>query len=332
MLKEILQGAKELAVPIGISIGLYVFREPLEQVSIFIWNKLRGWTFRRITVDILKNPRISHAFKKEFLRQHTECYDDLVIEDGHERLEFVIPDGTHIIDTESGKMILSVDDKKIVLMAPKITITSDKFKECIKNVYDKHCSPDKLLMFFTSNKDGWNPLCRRPRDHDVTKFTDGMKNVISSIDEFVADEGKYADRKLPYNICYLSHGATGTGKSTLIEIIASKHNREVFILSLNVIGMTDNVLIDLVSRIPPYSILCIDEIDKQLKAIEENEEVHVGMGGILTAISGPQRLSHGVIIMMTASNKDFVEDAYKDEFFRRGRADHVFELTEVYNP
>jgi hypothetical protein len=320
----------KIAATLGATALLYVFRDPIEKLCTYVGTKISDIVFRKITVDLDKNPKTADALHREFSRHNIQNNNNIVAFDGPEDPDFRINNGIHIITTEYGKMIISVDDKIISLLAPKNTISLEDFRKYFTKIYKKHSSPDSLLMFFTSNKDGWKPLYRRPRKHNEDNFTSKMNDVIENVDIFVKNEDDYNKKGLPYQTGYLLHGKTGTGKSTLVEIIATKYNRSVYLLSLNSTGMTDEVLISLIASIPPYSILCIDEIDKQLESIKKNPDVQISMAGILTAMSGPQRLNHANIIIMTASNKDFVEQKYQDEFFRKGRTDNVFHLTDPY--
>ena len=50
-------------------------------------------------------------------------------------------------------------------------------------------------------------------------------------------------------------------------------------------------------------------------------------GGILTAIDGPQRLSHGTIVIMTSNDIYEFTDNFKEALFRKGRVDEVINIS-----
>ena len=51
-------------------------------------------------------------------------------------------------------------------------------------------------------------------------------------------------------------------------------------------------------------------------------------GGILTAIDGPQRLSHGTIVIMTSNDIYEFTDSFKEALFRKGRVDEVINISK----
>jgi len=53
--------------------------------------------------------------------------------------------------------------------------------------------------------------------------------------------------------------------------------------------------------VPLHFIIYIEEIDKQLATLMENNRIKISIGGLLTALDGSQRLSDGTIIILTSN-------------------------------
>ena len=161
------------------------------------------------------------------------------------------------------------------------------------------------------------------------KQTSDMKKVLDDVDQFLKNEDKYKKNGMPYRKGYLLEGSTGVDKSTIIEIVMTKYNMPSYLVFLNALNMTDALLINLISTIPPYSIIVIEEIKKQLETLKKNGNNMVSEGGILTAINGPQRVSYGSIVIITANNLDMLSIKLKTPLLRPGRIDKHCMLEET---
>ncbi len=73
----------------------------------------------------------------------------------------------------------------------------------------------------------------------------------------------------PYRRGYLLTGKEGSGKSAAVELIASRYNKAIFMVTLNSLEMDDSILINLIKEVPPNSVVVFDEIDKQLETIKK---------------------------------------------------------------
>jgi chaperone BCS1 len=186
-------------------------------------------------------------------------------------------------------------------------------------------------MFFTSDNDKWSiPICRQPRDFSKIILTADMQAMVGDVQGFMKNKDVYASKGLPFKRGYLLYGSPGTGKSTCIEVIANMYNMSVYILTLNSRNMTDTTLINLLCRVPPNSIITIEEIDKQMVTLKKNKTANVSVGGLLTAIDGPQRLSHSTIVIMTANTANFLSKGDMFALCRPGRIDQTFNFSTKF--
>jgi len=158
-----------------------------------------------------------------------------------------------------------------------------------------------------------------------------MKSVIEYVNEFKTSESIYLSKGIPYRHGLMFCGCPGSGKTTLIEIIAKKYGMSIYNLNINSNDMTDITLNNLVATIQPNSILVLEEIDKQILALKSHPNSYVTLGGIISALDGPQRLSHSSIIIMTANSMNFLDEIESSAMFRKGRIDKTFIFTETLN-
>lgn len=293
--------------------------------------------FYRIIIDPKENPRCRYAIVEELKSKeiHQEGVTLHMVDGGREP-EYELNEGHFIIQTKTaGKIHISLSDKKITIRSLSIPYLRQtnmaNFKGAIEDLYRKFNAPQKIMMFYTSSGDSWaTPICRKPRNFSNIKPTPDMKNVLDDIDVFSLNNIFYEDEGIPYKIGYFLFGETGTGKSTIVEMTAYNKNMSIYMLNLNCKDMTDTILINLLSRVPPNSIICIDEIDKQIDSLKKNKTANITIAGLLTALDGPQRLNHGVIIIMTANNDNFLNGQEKEALFRNGRIDKIFTLKDKF--
>jgi ATPase family associated with various cellular activities (AAA) len=282
------------------------------------------------------NPKALYAVKQE-IELLVNKKNLINMQDGPLESKFSLNYGTYRVKTKELGHVWAEYTKEginlytlpeIGIWPPRCNSKIVKLKDYGMNTYKKHCAPSELIMTFTSNKDKWSfPIMRRPTTFKEENGTEDMKKALADIDRFKKNHLTYQDKGVPYRRGYLLYGITGSGKTTIIELAAKKHNMTLYSLNLNSNEMTDTILINLVTTVPPNAMIVLEEIDKQIAALDENQNKYVTMGGLLSAIDGPQRLSYGTIVIMTANSNKFVDHDYKEALFRPGRIDRQIEFT-----
>ena len=89
--------------------------------------------------------------------------------------------------------------------------------------------------------------------------------------------------------------------------------------------MSDSTFVNLCASVPTYSMIVIEELDKQWTDIKEPK---ITLAALVQALGGIPRLNHGVIVMATANRDDFVTSDIAEILFRPGRIDAKFNLNE----
>jgi chaperone BCS1 len=152
-----------------------------------------------------------------------------------------------------------------------------------------------------------------------------VETLVADLIKFQEAESWYVTRGIPYRRGYLLYGEPGNGKSSLITALATNMQYEICALNLNLQGMNDERLIELMSTTPPQSFLLVEDIDCVFHARTKTDEKHcVTFSGLLNAIDGVMA-SEGRILFMTTNHRDTLDPA----LIRPGRIDVKVELTNA---
>lgn len=335
----------EAAGPITLTVlggGLiYLYREEIKEGILFFLKSLLNSVTSSIVIETENNNshKLVYAIKR-FISENIETRFHIA-RDGHITPTLEVDKGSYRY-WYSGKseyfptlLFFDIDEKKITIR--KLGRDKTSLHDFLFDIYGRYNSPDEVISFYTSsyadNRHDWNfPIFRRPRNNILPTITNDMKKVIDDIFEFLTPETEqeYFRKGIPYRKGYLLYGPPGTGKSSIVEIIAKEKGMSVYLGNLNSNKLDDSSLINLISSVPLMSIICFDEIEKQLKSVQEND-INVSEGGILSAIDGPQRISHGTIVIMTANSIEELDENFREALLRNGRIDEVFELKEKFS-
>lgn len=308
------------------------------------WDKLVNY---RVVIDPKEEPGLKRAIFEEIKDHNLHAIKSTVkmvdgygqaecaVNVGNYKFEHVIPKQVGSKRVSCGRVRISVKDDRIVVKTCRVpgfrkAKSINDLKNLVNDAYKKHNAPAKVMRFFTADGDKWTrPIMRVPRNFNNLRLSDTMKTVMADMDDFYSPSGKqqYIDNAWPYRRGYFLHGAAGTGKSMMSEIVANKYNMTIYLLSLNAKDMTDNTLINLVSAVPRNSVIVLDEVDKQLAAVKKNRTANVSIAGLLTALDGPQRLSEGTIVILTSNKFNILPNVEREALLRPGRIDKVFNFS-----
>jgi hypothetical protein len=177
-----------------------------------------------------------------------------------------------------------------------------------------------------------------PRLANSHQLTEKMEEALIDVESFLKEDTRqiYMDQNRPYHRTYFFHGVEGSGKSTLIQIVAAKHNMAVYLIYLNSKDMSDSNLIYLIGKVPRNSIIAIEELDSQLDTLNRNQNNMISIGGLLSALDGPHRLDDGVLVFINSNLSDLtiLESKYPDYFkalCRQGRIDKFIKFEEKFD-
>lgn len=322
----------QIITTISTAIGgalLYTFNNEIKQGIIVIGKFIIDQVSCTLSVPCQGNEKTVYAIHQEISKTYVLSARRQKATDGLTIPNYEIANGTYIITFNGKYIFISLEDKEITIKAYGLFIYIGFLKSFLNEIYKKHASTDKVIMFYISQSNSWKyPIYRRPRNN--MQLTNDMKGMLSDIQKFYtkSKEIKYEQNGKPYRRGYMIIGAAGTGKSSMVEIIAQKYDMTIYSLNLNSNGMDDTILINLVTTIPYRTILVLDEFDKQYDAIQNNKNINLSSGAILSALDGTQRLSHGTMVIIIANNIDNIDVNLTTPLLRKGRIDKKFVFTE----
>lgn len=182
----------------------------------------------------------------------------------------------------------------------------------------RHVSQPTRL--YVGNGYGWNHTgdrILRPLDTVVLQVGQ-LERIHDDLLEFISREKDYVERGMPWHRGYLFYGPPGTGKTSLAKALGDALELDTYFLPLADLR-DDSSLVESLSRVPPRSILLLEDVDIARAAKEtgrDDDMPGVSLSGLLQALDG-MVTPHGLITIMTTNYVDRLDTA----LVRAGRVD-----------
>ncbi|KAI2609524.1 BCS1 N terminal-domain-containing protein [Hypoxylon fragiforme] len=189
----------------------------------------------------------------------------------------------------------------------------------------------KTVVYSVRNFD-WVPLGepRRKRPLGSVILDQGVKeDIVNDARDFLARRQWYVDRGIPYRRGYLLYGPPGSGKSSFIQALAGELDFSVAMVNLSEIGVTDDKLAFLLTKLPERTILLLEDADSAFvnRRKRDGDGYNGGtvtFSGLLNALDG---LSAGEerIAFLTTNHVELLDPA----LIRPGRVDMTVRIGEA---
>jgi chaperone BCS1 len=187
-------------------------------------------------------------------------------------------------------------------------------------------------VMYTSRGMEWtrfgDPRLKRPLSSVI--LDQGIKErILEDVTDFLGRKEWYVDRGIPYRRGYLLYGPPGTGKSSFIQALAGDLDFSVALINLSERGMTDDKLSYLLTKLPPRSILLLEDADAAFRNRRQVDED--GYSGGTVTFSGLLNALDGVaageerIAFLTTNHIDRLDEA----LIRPGRVDMTVRIGEA---
>ncbi|KAL2270873.1 hypothetical protein VTJ83DRAFT_244 [Remersonia thermophila] len=187
-------------------------------------------------------------------------------------------------------------------------------------------------VVYTARRMEWavlgKPRLKRPLGSVI--LDEGVKEaLVKDVKDFLAAQQWYTDRGVPYRRGYLLYGPPGTGKTSFIQALAGELDYSVAMINLSEVGMTDDLLAQLLTQLPEKSILLLEDVDAALANRRQRDPdgytgPTVTASGLLNALDG---LAAGEdrITFLTTNHIDRLDPA----LIRPGRVDMMVRIGEA---
>jgi len=171
---------------------------------------------------------------------------------------------------------------------------------------------------------------RRKRPLQSVILDQGIKErIVDDVKDFLLRQQWYVDRGIPYRRGYLLYGPPGSGKSSFIQALAGELDFGVAMINLSERGMADDKLAHLLTKLPPRTILLLEDADA---AFRNRRQVDAdGYSGATVTFSGLLNALDGVaageerIAFLTTNHIDRLDEA----LIRPGRVDMTVRIGEA---
>lgn len=214
--------------------------------------------------------------------------------------------------------------------------TENRMKLTINNfideVYKERCTPHEFMIVYQTDKGVWQSELPRPY-LNITEYKINLniQNCLVLLEENFFNQKKRSENILKgrthtYGLCLVGPG--GTLKSTTPSILASKYKMRLFNILNNPECLNDESFARLISKVPPNSIICIDEFDGfWSNTTEFNDKKGLTKKGILSALDGV--VKHNNILYIVTCNSLDPFKGYKDTLFRPGRLTEIVHYSKI---
>lgn len=191
--------------------------------------------------------------------------------------------------------------------------------------YDIHyCNcedSDEKYTIYSNEEQYWEKIgSKNKRDLKYIYLPKKLKkDIVDDFENFLKPEVKeiYLKCGIPYKRIYLFEGVPGSGKTSLITVLASRNDYSVALLSLDP-KTTDLKLNKAIKNLPKKCVLVIEDIDGLCVERKEgdNNKNCITLGGLLNTLDGIAT-PEGLIVFITTNYKSNLDSA----LIRPGRVD-----------
>ena len=256
-------------------------------------------------------------------------YEHKIIKDNKNTIKTLfISDGCGGTDTILSELIIKNENKGILIeLCEEAKKIGDNKRET-----NKEKSNETIRVYYYT--DYWQLLSKRPKRPLKTIYLkDGVKekiydNISTFFDKKTRSE--YLTYGIPYkNVCFL-YGVPGSGKTSLIDALASEFACDVYILPITG-DIDDTAIMSALSSMrnrndeepETKKIILIEDIDCIFENRKENDSLKnkITLQGLLNCLDGFTCLE-GSLMFVTANNPECLDDA----LIRSCRIDFKIEL------
>ena len=200
--------------------------------------------------------------------------------------------------------------KELILQGDENDIIN--FIKEAKIAYDKKClefeKSDTHIVVLTWDCH-WHDEYKTPKRSNKSIYLpdDSYKKVLDDLNFFYDNSKRYFELEIPYVRTYMLHGLPGTGKTSMIYTIATELNKNIAIIDFSDKDMSDTCIRQAVYKLPPNTILCLEDMDSLFSADRKSDKSTITFSGILNILDGVIK-NTGLVIFMTTNLLENIDD------------------------
>jgi hypothetical protein len=142
------------------------------------------------------------------------------------------------------------------------------------------------------------------------------EDVETRVREFLAARDHYERAGIPWRFGILLHGLPGTGKTSLVHVLASRLKLRLAVVPLADLR-TDEELVSAFTAIGDDAIVLIEDVDCAFRHRDAEDVDGITFSGFLNCIDGMLAPQNGRVLVMTTNHVDRLDPA----LIRPGRVD-----------
>lgn len=200
-------------------------------------------------------------------------------------------------------------------------------KLIIKAYHDYNIYHDMTIHIYDVNANSWKRIgyVHKRKSETVIMDNNIKVDLLNDIDDFIKSKEDYEYFGQQYKRNYLFHGNPGTGKTSLVSVIATILKRNIYIINFSK-EITDTALITSIANINNNdAILLLEDIDCVCR--NRNEiNASINFSTLLNILDGVNKPS-GLITILTTNHIDKLDKA----LIRPGRIDKKIAFTTITN-
>lgn len=211
---------------------------------------------------------------------------------------------------------------------------SSKFKDNLLKKIMEYKKEEDILeaednFLYRANMSNGPPWTRvgsiKPRKLDtlITKNNIHL-DIIEEINSLDDKKKFYEKRGIPFKRGYLFTGPPGTGKSSLMRVIATACGKGIAPVSLNNSLMTDEILREMIFEVPDNTLIVFEDVDAIFNK-REDDNSGISFSGFLNALDGVAS-QEGNIVLMSTNHIEKLDPA----LIRPGRIDRIIEVNNFH--
>lgn len=194
--------------------------------------------------------------------------------------------------------------------------------------FDKEPSENKfrLFRFKVCHGSEWayEGEKRSRNEASVVLKKNMQEEILNDFSKFLSEKSKawYQLHGVPRRRCYLFYGEPGSGKTSMIKVIAGKFKLNACFLSLASQKVDNQTLNDAISTLPSEALLVLEDVDTLFDEDKKSKEgIHVTYSSLLQVLDGLPS-GEGRLTVMTTNHVEKLQTS----MIRCGRVDRMFHI------